>query len=97
MSVRQKSDGQTIVIRFKSDAEIETFQNQIEGIRKGSLFDQRTDVSSAVQYFQVWMNVMTCVLYVIVLVEYVHFKAQHAFYFTHVFSFLALVTSSTAT
>ena len=53
VSVRQKSDGQTIVIRFKTEAEIETFQNQIEGIRKGSLFDQRTDVSSAVQYFQV--------------------------------------------
>lgn len=52
VSVRQKSDGQTIVIRFKTEAEIETFENQIEGIRKGSLFDQRTDVSSAVQYFQ---------------------------------------------
>ena len=58
VSVRQKSDGQTIVIRFKTEAEIETFENQIEGIRKGSLFDQRTDVSSAVQYFQVYFDSM---------------------------------------
>jgi hypothetical protein len=53
VSLRQKSDGETIIIKFKSEAEIETFKNQIEGIRKGSLFDQRTDESSAVQYFQV--------------------------------------------